>query len=74
MRKTKKNPPVRPEKPFLLYDHIAQVRGEKENGRYAGRYYHNFSKKHKVHAYGLPDGSVILKSSDGKSLWKKSKQ
>lgn len=70
----KKNPLViyNPSRARLLYGRawIPEARGIKTDGKYKGeRFKHKFSKNTSMKIFGLPDGSLLIKSNDGKRLW-----
>jgi len=56
----RKNPPEEVE----IYRNIIEIKAEKKDGK---RYVHRFSPGSAI--YGLPDGTLIIRSRHGKRLW-----
>lgn len=65
--KKKKNPPV-----ALIYDNIEAIEAQKgHNSLWPKEHFkHDFKKGSKAIILGLPDGSLLIKSLNGKRLWK----
>lgn len=65
----RKNPPA----PAVeIYDTILAIEAIKGDGSLwpKEKFRHDFEKKSKAKVYGLPDGSLLIKSQKGKKLWK----
>ena len=65
----RKNPPA----PAVeIYDTILAIEAIKGGGSLwpKEKFRHDFEKKSKARVYGLPDGSLLIKSQKGKKLWK----
>ena len=65
----RKNPPA----PAVeIYDTILAIEAIKGDGSLwpKEKFRHDFEKKSNAKVYGLPDGSLLIKSKKGKKLWK----
>lgn len=51
----------------IEYYDVSKARAEKVENPY--RYWRHDFKSNDVKIYGLPDGSLLIKSSSGKKLW-----
>ncbi len=72
-RELRKNPPPGA---VVIYDKICAIEAQKgKNSNWPNEFFrHDFSKdKTAARVYGLPDGSLLIKSTKGKRLWKKFK-
>jgi hypothetical protein len=68
-QKKKKNSSEK--KVVLIYDQIDAIEATKGNNSLwpQGAFKHKFSKKSKAVVLGLPNGSILIKSLNGKRLW-----
>jgi hypothetical protein len=60
-------------KPIKIYDKILSIEAQKgDSSLFPKQYFRHDFKKDKTHAeiWGLPDGSLLIKSKKGKKLWK----
>lgn len=59
-----------------IYDKTLRIEAQKGNGsHYKGeKFYHDFKGKSEASIFGLPDGSLLIKSKKGKRLWGNIKQ
>jgi hypothetical protein len=59
-----------------IYGKVLRVEAQKgPRGNYPGeKFFHKFRGKTAAKAYGLPDGSVLIRSPKGKKLWGQIKQ
>ena len=58
-----------------IYDNVIEIKAKKgkDSNFPNNKFKHSFSSKSKVEVYGNPDGSLTLKSKNGKRLWKRFK-
>jgi len=67
-RKLKRNPV---HKPVVIYDKLLGIEARKSHGKFAGENFkHDFKSKTDAMVLGNPDGSLTIRSSKGKRLWK----
>jgi len=65
----KHNPPQ-----TIIYDKLLGIEARKSHGKFKGQnFFHDFKKNTDAMVVGNPDGSLTIKSSKGKRLWKKFK-
>jgi hypothetical protein len=66
-RRIGSNPP-----PVVIYDKLLGIEAHKRHGKFKGQdFYHDFKKNTEAMVLGNPDGSLTIKSTKGKRLWKK---
>ena len=61
-------------KSTIIYDKLLGIEARKSHGKFKGQnFFHDFKKNTDAMVVGNPDGSLTIKSSKGKRLWKKFK-
>jgi hypothetical protein len=59
-------------KPVVIYDKLLGIEAHKRHGKFKGQdFYHDFKKNTEAMVLGNPDGSLTIKSTKGKRLWKR---
>jgi len=73
MRVLKKLKSLKPNpQPVIIYDKLLGIEARKSHGKFAGENFkHDFSQKTNAQVLGLPNGSLLVRSTKGKRLWKK---
>lgn len=67
--KVKKNPSSQP---TLIYDKLLGIEARKGHGKFKGENFrHDFKHDTDAVVMGLPSGDLLIKSKNGKRLWKK---
>ena len=67
--KVRKNPSP---KSVVIYDKLLGIEAQKGSGKFKGQHFrHDFKHKTDAMVLGNPDGSLTIKSTKGKRLWKK---
>lgn len=72
-RSSKKRLAKNPGKLVKIYDKICAIEAQKgKDSLFPNEYFRHDFKKDRTHGeiYGLPDGSLLIKSKKGKRLWK----
>jgi len=71
LRRMKKNPSSQP---VVIYDRLLGIEAQKRSGQFKGENFrHDFKNKTDAVVLGNPDGSLTIRSTKGKRLWKKFK-
>ncbi len=66
-RARKHNPPGE-----LIYDRLLEIHAQKQHGKFKGEnFVHSFKTGTSAQVLGLNDGSLLIRSTKGKKLWKK---
>jgi len=66
-KKHVQNPPQ-----TVIYDRLLEIRAQKGQGKFAGqRFFHNFKHDTSAQVIGNADGSLTIRSTKGKPLWKR---